>query len=78
MPSSYNTRERPRIELEADGANKSTLSAADSLRLHWPEYLMEAEKRACTCSLHAQLRPCYGTPLRQSSNPSQATLFAGC
>jgi aquaporin Z len=42
MRSSYNTRECPRIELEADGANKSTLSAADSLRLHWPEYLMEA------------------------------------
>ena len=32
MPSSSNTRERPRIELKA----------ADSLRLHWPEYLMEA------------------------------------
>lgn len=42
MPSSSNTRERPRIQPEADGANKSTLSAADSLRLHWPEYLMEA------------------------------------
>ena len=42
MPSSSNTRERPRIEPETDLANKTTLSAADSLRLHWPEYLMEA------------------------------------
>jgi aquaporin Z len=32
MPSSFNTRERPRIEL----------GAAESLRLHWPEYLMES------------------------------------
>ncbi len=42
MLSSSNTRERLRIDLEADGANKSSLSAGDSLRLHWPEYLMEA------------------------------------
>ena len=42
MLSSSDTRERPRIELKADVANKGTLSAADSLRLHWPEYLMEA------------------------------------
>ena len=39
MPSSSNTRERPRIEPKTD---KGTLSAADSLCLHWPEYLMEA------------------------------------
>src|ERR1700686_3307950 len=39
MPSSSNTRERPRLEPKTD---KGTLSAADSLRLHWPEYLMEA------------------------------------
>ena len=39
MPSSSNTREQPRIEPKTD---KGTLSAADSLRLHWPEYLMEA------------------------------------
>jgi aquaporin Z len=32
MLSSSDTRERPRIEL----------SAGDSLRPHWPEYLMEA------------------------------------
>ena len=37
-----NTRERPRIEPKADVADKRTLSAADSLRLHWPEYVMEA------------------------------------
>jgi aquaporin Z len=42
MPSSSNTRERPRIEPKTDDANKGTLSAADGLRLHWPEYLMEA------------------------------------
>src|SRR5580698_4135325 len=39
MPSSSNTRERSRIEPKTD---KSKLSAADSLSLHWPEYLMEA------------------------------------
>ena len=38
MPSSSNTRELPRIEPKTD---KGTLNAADSLRLHWPEYLME-------------------------------------
>ena len=47
MLSTSKTHERPRIEPEADGANadvanEGTLSAADSLRLHWPEYLMEA------------------------------------
>ena len=41
MLSSSNTRERPRIEPKPD-ANRGTLSLADSLRLHWPEYLMEA------------------------------------
>jgi aquaporin Z len=46
MLSRSNTRERPRIEPEADGASKGTLSAADSLRLHWPEYLMEAGESA--------------------------------
>jgi hypothetical protein len=78
MPTSYNTRERPRIELEADGANKSTLSAADSLRLHWREYLMEAGEAGFYCSLRARLPPCCGTPLRQSSNTCLATLFAAC
>jgi len=42
MLSRSSTREHRRIEPEADGADKSTLSAAGSLRLHWPEYLMEA------------------------------------
>jgi aquaporin Z len=47
MLSASNTRERPPIEPKArvantNVANKSTLSAANSLRLHWPEYLMEA------------------------------------
>src|SRR5579863_910449 len=40
MPSRCNTRERPPVEPETDRDNK--LSAAGSLRLHWPEYLMEA------------------------------------
>ncbi len=39
MPNSSNTRERPRIEPKTDNG---MLSAADSLRIHWPEYLMEA------------------------------------
>jgi aquaporin Z len=43
MPSSSNTRERPRIE---PSAAQGILSAADSLRLHWPEYLMEAGEAA--------------------------------
>ncbi len=51
MLSSSNTRERPRIDLEADCANKSTLSAADSLGLHGPEYLTEAGE----ASLYRQL-----------------------
>jgi aquaporin Z len=42
MLSSSNTRQRPRIEPKADVANNGTLSAAGSLRHHWPEYLMEA------------------------------------
>src|SRR5580704_3387994 len=39
MPSNSNTRERPRIEPKTD---KGALSGADSLSLHWPEYLIEA------------------------------------
>ncbi|HYW40013.1 MAG TPA: aquaporin [Terriglobales bacterium] len=42
MLSSPDTRGRSQAEEEADLANKGTLSAADSLRVHWPEYLMEA------------------------------------
>jgi hypothetical protein len=47
MLSRSNTRERPRIEpnvvaADTDVANKCTLSVADSLRLNWPEHLMEA------------------------------------
>ena len=42
MPSSFRIRERPRLELKADVADNRALNAADSLRLHWPEYLMEA------------------------------------
>ncbi len=43
MLSSSGTRERPRIERKADAG---TLGAAGSLRLHWPEYLMEAGEAA--------------------------------
>src|SRR5215831_16719611 len=47
MLGSSNTPQRPRIEPKTDVANpevanKGTLSPAASLRLHWPEYLMEA------------------------------------
>jgi aquaporin Z len=42
MLSRSSTRERPRIEPAADRADEGRLSAAVSLRLHWPEYLMEA------------------------------------
>ena len=38
MPRRSGTREPPRIEPEAE----TTLNATGSLRLHWPEYLMEA------------------------------------
>jgi aquaporin Z len=41
MRSSSNTPERPRIEQQDAAGDKATLGAADSLRLHWPEYLME-------------------------------------
>src|ERR1700748_1881392 len=40
MPSGSNTPERPRIN--TDVAEKGALSAPAGLRLHWPEYLMEA------------------------------------
>src|SRR5258708_34719204 len=51
MLGSSNTPERPRIEPKTDvdntdAANKGTLSAAASLRFHWPEYLMEAGESA--------------------------------
>ena len=50
MLSSPNSREL-RIKLKADVANpnayKGALNAADSLRRHWPEYLMEAGEAGC-------------------------------
>ncbi len=42
MLKSSNTRELPRIEPQVDKADTGKLTAAGSLRLHWPEYLMEA------------------------------------
>jgi aquaporin Z len=41
MLSSSNTRERRLIEPRTDVGNQRTLSAVESVRLHWPEYLME-------------------------------------
>jgi hypothetical protein len=41
MLSSSNTREPLRIEPKVE-VDRGALSAAESLRLHWPEYLMEA------------------------------------
>jgi aquaporin Z len=38
----FNSHERPRIELKDDVTGHGALGAAASLRLHWPEYLMEA------------------------------------
>jgi aquaporin Z len=42
MQSSSSARERQRIEPQTATANEGKLSAAGSLRLHWPEYAMEA------------------------------------
>src|SRR5215472_12689962 len=42
MPGRLTTHRHPRIEPQAAVANKHALSAAEGLRLHWPEYLMEA------------------------------------
>ena len=50
--------------MEAKAGN-GRLSAPASLRLHWPEYLMEAgESSRRTCFLRAWSPPCYGTPIR--------------
>jgi hypothetical protein len=60
--SNSNTRERPRVEPKAD---KGTVSAADTLRLCWPEYPMEAGEAglylfsACTLATllwHVEMR----------------------
>jgi aquaporin Z len=55
MLSRSNTRERPRIEPKIDGADQGTQGVADSLRLHWPEYLMEAGESGfylfCACAV---------------------------
>src|SRR5262249_3347973 len=41
MPGRSSINRHPRIE-QAEVPNKRALSVAESLRLHWPEYLMEA------------------------------------
>jgi aquaporin Z len=66
MPSNSNTRERTRIEPKTD---KGTLSAADSLRLHWPEYLMEAGEAGlylCSACTVATLLWHPASPARQA------------
>jgi len=70
MPNISNTRERPLIEPEADGANKSTLSAVASLRLHWPEYLMDAGEAGC----YLFSRCAVATLLWHSASPIQRCL----
>jgi aquaporin Z len=65
MPSKSNAREAPRIE-----PNKNTLSAADSLRLHSPEYLMEAGE---TC-LYLFAACAFATLLWHPASPIQRYL----
>jgi len=67
MLSSSNTRERPRIEPKSD---KKTLSAKDSLRLHWPEYLMEAGES----TLYLFSACAFATLLWHPASPVQAHL----
>ena len=68
MPSSSHTRERPRIELKVDGADTGTLSAAKSLHLHWPEYLMEAGESGFYLFSACKVATLLWHPLRQSSD----------
>jgi hypothetical protein len=75
MPSSSNKREHPRIEQKSDNG---TPSAADSLGFHWPEYLMEAGEAGLYLFSACTVATLLWHPLRQSSNRSQLTLFAGC
>ena len=42
MPGRFTIHRHPRIEPQAAVSNKHALSAMEGLRLHWPEYLMEA------------------------------------
>src|SRR5262252_4009781 len=41
MPGGFFIHRHPQIE-QAEVPNKRALSVAESLRVHWPEYLMEA------------------------------------
>ncbi len=54
MPGRLATHRHPRINTQAAVANNLALSAAEALRLHWPEYLMEAVELACTFSRRAR------------------------
>jgi hypothetical protein len=64
MLSSSSTRERPGIKSQAHVSKSGALSAAGSLRLHWPEYLMEAGESgvylfsACGRAARTSIRKC--------------------
>ena len=62
MLGSSTRRERPRVEV----ADDCTLSAAHSLRLHWPEYLMDAGESGfylfSACAVHLVMTPCFASP----------------
>lgn len=53
------------------------LGALSSLRLHWPEYLMEAGGLQHTCSLPAFLPLCSSTLRRRFVTSSVTAPFAG-
>jgi hypothetical protein len=78
MLKGSNTRKRPRIEPMAHVADSGTLNAADSLRLHRPEYLMEAGESglylfsACAVATLV-MAPRFAHP----AIPAEATPFAG-
>jgi hypothetical protein len=78
MPGRFTTHRPTRIEPQAAAANKRALSAAEGLRLHWPEYLMEAAESGLYLFSACEQPLFYGTPLRQSSSTWRATPFAGC
>jgi len=70
MPSCSNTRERRRIEPEAEDGGGDALNAAGSLRLHWPEYLMEAGE----CGFYLFSACAFATLLWHPASPIQRYL----
>jgi hypothetical protein len=57
VQSTFNARKRPPIELKADVAGNTALRAADSFRLHWPEYSMDRCHPAMASRLAASAIP---------------------